>query len=1786
MNKNRLRRLLALALSALMLLGSCSIAETVPAVETESVPAVQELAPDATAEPAAEESAVSALAEPASEEAAGTAAEEPAAGEAAAEEGADETAVEPENTPTSTSETTPVPTTETTPTPTAVPDEAAKEAIAIQEIRLPEKIEIFAREEYQLVPELLPEGAQGKLSYRMDNPNVATVDENGLLRADMEGTSFVVVTAENGVSASCTVQTVHNPVGKIPVEEIVLPEEVRIVEGRSQMIHVKLLPEGAYEQLTYSIADPELAVVSENGWVDAIRPGTTELTVTSYTGKTARTPLIIEQEGAENYEITGGVLTKYKGGAHYVNVPEGVTAIGSKAFAERYDLWEVTLPASLERIEYGAFAQCRNLKKVVMADGVTSIGDYCFEDCYALRSVRLSASLAEIGKSAFEDCTSLPAIELPSSLRSIGATAFNRCSALKAIALPDVTYIGGGAFTNTAITELTVPGSLGKITTAFLPSNVETVKLCEGITAIEQWDFVQEQPIKWIELPYSLTSIADSFMNYYGGGVTVYGPGGGDVQAYFEKIGRKYVPYDDVTVTGDFRIENNVLVEYTGKGGRVVIPEQVTKIGDNAFYGRSDVTEVVFHDGVTWIGYRAFLNCTGLTELNLPSKLERLEFYAFTGCTGLTHVEIPGSVKSFAGVFNRCTGLESVVIGEGVTACGSFEDCVNLKQVKLPSSLTRLYDNCFMGCTSLAEIQLPAGVTAIQGNCFRGCTSLTEIALPSGLQELGYGAFQNCTGLKSIKLPAKVRDIESSTFKGCTSLTSVTLPESLRSITGGSFAGCTSLKELYVPASVKEILYAEQPYIDGPVFANCPNLTVYGMKGSVIQQYCVKAGVPFKVLDASAASISFPEGNLTLGVGQKYTPEICVDIMAGLGDVSFSASSSRVTVNKTTGALTAKRTGTATITAKTKNGTKASYKVTVKAAPKSISFKEKNITVMVGEEFRVEYVLPANTAASVTFEEVNPYSVLEIHSDGTFRMIDPETTTLKVTTHNGKSATCTIRAVTEPTALYVDREHITLRQTRGDVIVPSVNPESYCRSYEFASSDPEIVTVDEEGRILGVNQGTAEITVTIPTVPGLKAVCRVTVVAPPPPVSLAAEKLTLGLNEKFDLNVGYVTDEADYSAAFSCKSSNSKYVTVDAQGVVTAKRAGTATITVTSADGESAACRVTVKRAPSSVKISPTKGDLALGDTASFRWTLSSGSAGSVRFESSDPAVLEVADDGTALAKAPGTAKVKVITYNGKSATSTVTVHPAPESAAFTKAGDPMRFAVGMKGTLRAELRPSDFGSRSFESSDPGVISIDAKTGAYVVHALGECDLTVTAYNGVSETRHAKVYVAPDYIKAVDTKLTLGVGETYRMRIRCEASYGQECEAGFSYKSSSTKVAAVDENGVITAKKTGSATITATSFNGKKVSCKVTVKKAPTSLKLNATEIVLGQNESFQLTASLSPSGCGGVVRYETSDSSLAFVDETGRIVANRHEGAVVITASLYNGLSQSCTVTLDREPSSIEFPVDTIELYVGMKLPIDIQVNGGACSSFKTASSNAAVAYMDASGRIVAKKKGKAEIYVESYNGCRDTIYVTVGTAPSKCYLDLPGTLNVGFLYNLLDNFRTSPQTDPWMSFASAVVSNKRAVILENEAGVFLMPLEEGSFTVTVKTYNGKSVRKSFKAVAFDQPIASVITSPVRTNVQLADYLGSWILSGVCSEGMTFPPEMFALQDSSLIVYDSWTEMVIFGGRVGTPHRLEGGALLLVDEAGEDQLRCTLHENGMLSRPLEGDMALWYRRA
>ncbi len=102
-----------------------------------------------------------------------------------------------------------------------------------------------------------------------------------------------------------------------------------------------------------------------------------------------------------------GVLTKYKGNAEKVVVPEGVTSIGDSAFFS-----------------------CSGLTSIELPEGVTSIGDYAFFGCSGLTSIELPEKVTSIGEGAFEYCSGLTSIELPEGLASIGVSAFNYCDNL------------------------------------------------------------------------------------------------------------------------------------------------------------------------------------------------------------------------------------------------------------------------------------------------------------------------------------------------------------------------------------------------------------------------------------------------------------------------------------------------------------------------------------------------------------------------------------------------------------------------------------------------------------------------------------------------------------------------------------------------------------------------------------------------------------------------------------------------------------------------------------------------------------------------------------------------------------------------------------------------------------------------------------------------------------------------------------------------------------------------------------------------------------------------------------------------------------------------------------------------------------------------------------------------------------------------------------------------------------------------------------------------------------
>ena len=113
-----------------------------------------------------------------------------------------------------------------------------------------------------------------------------------------------------------------------------------------------------------------------------------------------------------------------------VNIPNGVTSIGSLAFGGYTSLIRITVPDSVTSIGRSAFSRCTSLASITIPDSVTSIGDMAFDGCTSLVSITIPNSVTIIGRSTFNKCTSLASITIPDSVTSIGRSAFNKCTSL------------------------------------------------------------------------------------------------------------------------------------------------------------------------------------------------------------------------------------------------------------------------------------------------------------------------------------------------------------------------------------------------------------------------------------------------------------------------------------------------------------------------------------------------------------------------------------------------------------------------------------------------------------------------------------------------------------------------------------------------------------------------------------------------------------------------------------------------------------------------------------------------------------------------------------------------------------------------------------------------------------------------------------------------------------------------------------------------------------------------------------------------------------------------------------------------------------------------------------------------------------------------------------------------------------------------------------------------------------------------------------------------------------
>lgn len=278
----------------------------------------------------------------------------------------------------------------------------------------------------------------------------------------------------------------------------------------------------------------------------------------------------------------------------YLDIPNGVEAIGQYAFYNCNRFMTATIPQSVTNIGCDAFYGCTSIKSVSLPEtfSVKSVFPSSYEN---MTTVTIPANATEIADSAFDGCKQISSIDIPTTVTHIGSCAFRGCSGLTLLIIPEnVTDLGASAFSGcNRIREIVIPEGVGELPASLFEG-------CSGLTTVTT--------------PNSVTNISSTAFKDCGSVVSV-------------------------TMPGRFALEDVFPSSYT-KIKNVTILDGEEFLQAEVFAGCSALTTVVISEGVTTLGEDLFYNLRNLTELTIPSTVTSIGGYALYGCTSLEVIHV------------------------------------------------------------------------------------------------------------------------------------------------------------------------------------------------------------------------------------------------------------------------------------------------------------------------------------------------------------------------------------------------------------------------------------------------------------------------------------------------------------------------------------------------------------------------------------------------------------------------------------------------------------------------------------------------------------------------------------------------------------------------------------------------------------------------------------------------------------------------------------------------------------------------------------------------------------------------------------------------------------------------------------------------------------------------------------------------------------------------------------------------------------------------------------------
>ena len=892
---------------------------------------------------------------------------------------------------------------------------------------------------------------------------------------------------------------------------------------------------------------------------------------------------------------------------------------------------DLTIPSEIDgktvkRIGYGAFAECKSIETLVIPDTIVAIGDYAFSQCSQLSEITIPDSVVALGQYSLAGCSSLTSIEIPNGISSISYATFFDCINLTDVVIPEgVKTIGGMVFGNCrALADIDFPTTLTSIGgNAFLNcTGLESITVPEGVTTLGSGTFQGCLNLSEINLPNTLVGIGQSAFQDCISLESIVIPESVTGIGYAAFSGCSSLT--DVNIPSQVTSIRNATFSGCSSLEELTIPSKITSLGENVFSGCVSLKSMVIPDSVTEIGASTFSNCSNLEEVKLPQNLNRISANLFRYCDSIETVVIPNGV-----------------IAVDDTA---FADCMNLKSVTFPNTIStsendgngigsRIFSNSPKVVASVIEGSVAHTYMRRNGYDFTLITTginldKPELTLNVNESSKYVAILSPYTIANNTSLTWQSSNPEVATVDANGVVTGISEGEA--TITARNSNGLSASSEVTVTNISAPITNVSLNFSDLEIRKDSsqglratitpkettddktltwessnPEVATVSSTGVVTARRPGNAIITVRTSNgltdtcnitviSQITSVHLNLTAITLDEGVSQTLRATINPSDTTDDktLTWSSSNTNVATVDQEGNVTAVKEGVATITVTTVNGRRAECKITVNKPSENIPIESVSLdkTTLTLEEQEAETLVatinPSDTTddTTLTWKSSNP-EVATVDNNGKVTAVKEGSATITVTTVNGKEATCTVTVTKKPVpieSVSLNKTTLTLEEQQAETLVATINPSNTTddTTLTWKSSNPEVATVDQEGKVTAIKEGSA--TITVRTVNGKEATCTVTVTKKPVPIeSVSLNKTTLTLEEQqaetlvATINPSDTTDDK----TLTWKSNNPEVATVDQEGKVTAVKEGTTTITVTTVNGKEATCTVTVLNA-------------------------------------------------------------------------------------------------------------------------------------------------------------------------------------------------------------------------------------------------------------------------------------------------------------------------------------------------------------------------------------------------------------------------------------------------------------------------------------------------------------------------------------------------------------------------------------------------------------------------------